>query len=154
MAIKILCRSVFFLTQSFITPKPYGGILVMMAVLNTFLMIRFIHRYSRCFQTRKHNRAATLTVLVLMSLEVLLVFSPWFNVASCLLLVMQIIVNTTTRRNAHPQNSFLACFITHYMLVIYYTLCEDNVFRVEPVAWAAYIISILLFIQLAVLKLQ
>lgn len=154
MTIKLLCRSVLFLTQSFTAPTPYGALMVLSAVVNTFLLVRFVHRHHRFFGLHKHNRSATLVVMVLMCAEVLLAFNPYYNCLAVMLPVLQLLVNASTRRNADPQHGFLACFVMHSLLPLYYSLDSSNVFRIEPVRWAGWLMLALLALQILLLKLQ
>lgn len=150
----MLVRSVFLFTHSFITPRPYGGVLVMLAVVNSFLTIRFVHKYSCCFEVRKHRGATTLSVLLLMAAELLLAFNPYYNSAGGLVLLLQIAANARVSGNAQKQHAFVGCYVSHTLLTVYYSLCDGNIFRVQPVQWAGNAIIGSLVLQLIVLLVQ
>lgn len=154
LTVKMFCRAVFLFTQSLTTVRPYGAVMVLLAVLTVVSTLRFAHRYHRSLGNRKHNRAATLTLLLLVGAELLLVFNPYYNCAMSLLLCMQIIANASTKRTAEPQHSITACFVVHHLLVVYFSLVEGNLIRVQPVPWVGYFIIVSVMLQLVGLKLQ
>lgn len=150
----MLCRGVLLLTQSFITPKPHAALLVLAAVVNIYLLVRFVHFHRRCFGRGKHNRATTLTLMMLVGAEVLLAFNPYFNMLGTMLPVLQIAVNFTTKRSAAHQNGVIMCFIAYMFLPVYYSLQDGNIFRVEPVRWVGWFMLVMMALQLVILKLQ
>lgn len=87
-------------------------------------------------------------------MEILLVYEPIYNIIGCMLPFLQILYNSQLTKTIKSQNAFIFSFLTHYSLIIYYSICSENVFRVEPVQWAAWIIIPLLICQTIWLKYQ
>lgn len=154
MSLKVLGRSVLFLTESFLAPRPIGTLMSIMAVMSMFQLIRFTYRFSNCFESHKHSRAISITIILLMSMEILLVYEPIYNIIGCLLPFLQILYNSQLTKTIKSQNAFLFSFLSHYSLILYYSICSENVFRVEPIRWAACVIIPLLMVQTIWLKYQ
>jgi prepilin signal peptidase PulO-like enzyme (type II secretory pathway) len=136
------------LTASFSARQPYGGLLVLTAVVTALLMVRYLDKFSRAVNERQSRGRCSLMVLVLF-LEVLFAYDWEYNLVASLLPLLLVISPATK-----PQTCFLCVFLTQHSLPFYYTLTDDNIFRVRPHPSAALAMLSLILLQLTVLKLR
>lgn len=87
--------------------------------------------------------------------ECLLAFNPYYNCASSLVLSFQIIANAREMGSVdRPQYLVAVCFLVHNLLVVYYSLVDNNLLRMQPVPWAGYFVLVVTVGQLVILALQ
>lgn len=152
LASKLLSRVVLCLTASFSAQQPYGGLLLLTGVVTTLLLVRYLDKFSRALNQKTTRGTSTFLVLVIF-LELAFAYEWWYNLLGSLLPGLLLLANWGAR-SYRSQSSYVAVFLAHHVMALYYTLCDDNVFRIEPHPRAGAAMLALLALQLAGLKLQ
>ena len=94
-------------------------------------------------------------LLLLVVIDVLLRFNPYYDCFCSLLLLIHIIPNSCrVRLAAKPEHMSTAYFVVHNTFVMYHQFTDDNLFQVKSVPWAGYIVLAATIIQLVLLAIQ
>jgi hypothetical protein len=93
--------------------------------VTALLMVRYLDKFSSAVNEGQSRGRCSLMVLVLF-LEVLFAYDWEYNLVASLLPLLMVISATK------PQTCFLCVFLTQHSLPFYYTLTDDNIFRVRP----------------------